>query len=234
MVLQPNLDESWWKLWGGLDGPFGSIVDKVLSEAADALPDLPDGGGDAGWKRAMALVECLTSDDPPPANVTVIVDSQQASPTDGEAGVYLEAGPNIGRQALQGILCDADTQVLAPDGQGRFMDYGRRQRTAPPALKRALIHAAHGQCQADGCTSRRRLQIHHLTPWAEGGETNQTELVVLCWFHHQIVVHQQGFQIYFHHQRRIRFRRPNPPPPGRHRSKELFLDHIPAGRSAEP
>ncbi|HEU4319545.1 MAG TPA: hypothetical protein VFS66_05645, partial [Acidimicrobiia bacterium] len=213
MVMQPNLDESWWRFWGGLDGPSGSLMDKVLSEAADQLPDLPDDmATDAGWKRAMALVETLTSDEPPPANVTVIVDSRHATGTNGKAGVYLEAGPNVGREALQGILCDADTQVLARSEDGRFMDYGRRQRTAPPALKRALIHAAHGQCQADGCTSRRRLQIHHLVPWVEGGETNQTGLVVLCWFHHQVVVHQRGFRIYFHHERRVRFRRPGHPP----------------------
>jgi hypothetical protein len=30
LVLQPSLDESWWKLWGGLDGVSGAIVDKVL------------------------------------------------------------------------------------------------------------------------------------------------------------------------------------------------------------
>ena len=217
MVLQPSLDESWWKFWGGLDGLAGSLVDKVLTEAADNLPDLPDGTspGDAGWKKATALVESLTSEDPPPATVTVIVDARHAGPSNGEAGVYLEAGPNVGREALRGILCDADTQMLARSEDGRFMDYGRRKRTAPPALKRALIHAAHGQCQADGCTSRRRLEIHHLTPWAEGGETNQDELVVLCWFHHQIVVHERGHDIYFHHRRWIRFR----PLSGRHRTR---------------
>ena len=30
LVMQPSLDESWWKLWGGLDGPAGALVDKVL------------------------------------------------------------------------------------------------------------------------------------------------------------------------------------------------------------
>lgn len=210
LVMQPSLDESWWRLWGGLDGAAGALVDRVLSEAADSIPDLPDGStpGDAGWKKATALVETMTSDTPPPANVTVFVDSRHSAATDGEAGVALEAGPNVGREALQRILCDADTEVIARTEDGRLMEYGRRRRTAPPALKRALIHQAHGLCQADGCTSRRRLQIHHLTPWSQGGETNQGELVVLCWYHHQVVVHERGFQIYFHNGRRIRFRRP--------------------------
>ena len=43
LVMQPSLDESWWKLWGGLDGSTGALVDKTLSEAADDLPLLPDG-----------------------------------------------------------------------------------------------------------------------------------------------------------------------------------------------
>ena len=209
-VLQPSLDESWWKLWGGLDGPSGALVDKVLGNAADNLPDLPDGSsGPAGWRRATALVECLVSDEAPPANVTVIVEADEASGSGGESGVVLEAGPRVGRQALQAILCDADTEVIARSEDGRFMDYGRRQRTAPPALKRALLAKYNHMCGADGCQSRHRLQVHHRTPWSQGGETNQDDLVVLCWFHHQVVVHERGYEIYFHHDsRRIRFRKP--------------------------
>jgi 5-methylcytosine-specific restriction endonuclease McrA len=94
------------------------------------------------------------------------------------------------------------------------MDYGRKQRTAPPALKRALLARYGFRCGADGCDSRHRLQVHHVVPWSQGGLTNQNNLVVLCWFHHQVVVHERGYEIY-HHPRhgRIRFRKP-PPRPG--------------------
>lgn len=215
LVMQPSLDESWWKLWGGLDGHSGALVDKVLGEAADQLPEVDGITADSSWRRATALVESLVADDAPPANVTVIVDTSDATSTGGAAGVVLEPGVNVGREALQSILCDAIIEVTARDGAGRYMDYGRRQRTAPPALKRALLAESGFMCAADGCTSRRRLQIHHLTPWSEGGETNQDELVVLCWFHHQIVVHERGFDIMFHPGRhRLRFRQPERGPPG--------------------
>jgi hypothetical protein len=209
LVMQPNLDESWFRLWGGLDGPSGVIVDKVLTEAADNLPDLPDGTrGDLPWRKATALVQTLISDDPTPAQVTVIVDAHHATASNGQAGVILEAGARVGQQVLQAVLCDAVTEVTARAEDGRYLDYGRSQRTAPPRLKRALL-ARHGfRCAADGCDSRYRLQVHHKTPWIKGGETNQDNLIVLCWFHHQVVVHERGFQVVVHPTGRIRFAKP--------------------------
>jgi hypothetical protein len=214
LVMQPSLDASWWKFWGGLDGHSGVLVDKVLNEASDRLPEVEGMLTDSSWKRATALVQCLVSDAPPPAQLTVMVDARHAAETNGEAGVSLDAGSRVGRQTLQAILCDSITEIVARTEDGRYMDYGRRERTAPPALKRALIAEAGFRCAADGCVSRHRLQIHHLTPWSEGGETNQDELVVLCWYHHQVVVHGRGFRIIFHpDRRRIRFKRPDRGPP---------------------
>jgi hypothetical protein len=210
LVIQPSLDESWWKLWGGLDGYSGAIVDKALSETADQLPDLPeDKKMSSGWRKAQALRQICTSEVAPSAQVTVIVDAKEATATDGEAGVVLEAGPRVGRQALQAILCDPDTEVIARTEQGRYLDYGRRQRTVPPALKRALVHKYQGRCAADGCDSRYRLEAHHKTPWSAGGATNQEDLVLLCWFHHHIVIHHLGYELFEHpDHRRIRFRKP--------------------------
>jgi len=211
LVVQPSLDESWWRLWGGLDGYSGAIVDKALSEAADRLPDLPeDQAMSAGWRKAQALRQICTSEEAPPTQVTVIVDAKESAATNGEAGVVLEAGPRVGRQALQAILCEADTEVIARAEDGRYLDYGRKARTVPPALKRALIDKFHGRCAADGCNSRYRLEAHHKTPWSEGGVTDQDGLVLLCWFHHHVVVHRWGYQLFEHPDHgRIRFR---PPP----------------------
>jgi hypothetical protein len=214
LVMQPSLDESKWRFWGGLDGHTGTLVDKVLSQGADALPD--DVEGDAGWRRATALVEALVSDNPPESQVTVIVDAKEAAPTEAEAGVVLDSGSRVGRQALEAILCDSNVEVTARTSDGRYMEYGRRARTAPPALKRALLAEVGFRCAVDGCNSRRRLQVHHLTPWAEGGRTDPGELVVLCWFHHHVVVHERGFEVVLHpDRRRVRLRRPDGrDPPG--------------------
>ena len=213
LVLQPSLDESWWKIWGGLDGLSGALVDKVLAEGADRLPVLPDGTrGESSWRRATALVGVCTTDDPPPASVTVFVDAVDAAPSNGEAGVVLESGPRVGAEALEAILCDATTEIIARTEDGRIMEYGRRMRTVPPALRRAVFHRDGGTCAADGCDSRYRLEAHHIVPWSKGGRTDPDNLIALCWFHHHVVIHERGFQLFRHPQHgQIRFRKPDRP-----------------------
>jgi hypothetical protein len=212
LVLQPSLDESRWRLWGGLDGYAGAIVDKALTEAADALPVPEDITVDWAWKKAQALTQLCMGEDAPQSQVSVFLDTKEASATAGEAGVMLAAGPKIGRQALQAILCDSEVEVFGVTDQGEYLRYGRRYRTATSTQTRALLHKYGGVCAADGCTSRHRLQAHHSTPWIQGGKTNIEDLILLCWFHHHIVVHQWGYTIYPHPDHgRIRFRRP----PGR-------------------
>ena len=210
LIMQPSLDESWWKGYFGMDGATGALVNKTIAEKADDLPLLPDGNrGDSSWRKAMALAELCITDDPPPAQLTVFVDTNQASPSNGETGVVLETGPRIGREALEAILCNAVTEVTARGEDGTPMVYGRKTRTIPPALRRAIIHRDGNACTGDGCPSTHRLQIHHIIPWSQGGTTDPDNLITLCWFHHQIVVHQRDFQPYHHPQHgRIRFRKP--------------------------
>ncbi len=213
LVMQPSLDESWWKIWGGLDGLSGSLVDKVLTEKGDDLPVMPDGTtGDSSWRKATALVEVCTSAEPPPAQVTVFVDASEAAGTGGQAGVTLDAGPRVGSQALEAVLCDATTEIIVRTKDGRPLEYGRSSRTVPPRLRRAILHRDGGVCAADGCDSRYRLEAHHILPWSQGGTTDPENLITLCWFHHHVVVHEQGFQLTRHPDHgRIRFRKPDRP-----------------------
>lgn len=214
LVMQPSLDESWWQGHFGLDGHLGSIVDRALAERADSLPTFPDGSkGSSSWRKAMALADVCMSEDAPTNQVTVFVDACHATETNGEAGVVLEAGPKVGREALEAILCDSNVEVIARTENGGYMDYGRKYRTATASQKRALLDRYAGRCAADGCESRYRLEAHHLTAWTQGGETNLDEMVLLCWFHHHVVVHRRGFTIYTHPDNgRIRFKEPVYPP----------------------
>lgn len=211
LIMQPSLDESWWTLRGGLDGVMGAVIDQALAEKADRLPEFPDGStGTAGWRRAIALYELASGGQSPEAHVTVFVDADTAAKTDGLAGIRLQAGPKVGVQALQGILCDSVTEITVNSEDGTPLRYGRSSRAIPPRLRRAVLATTGGFCGIDACNSRYRVEAHHITPWSQGGTTDPENLLPVCWFHHHITIHQREFQLVQHPEHgRWRLRKPN-------------------------
>ena len=79
-----------------------------------------------------------------------------------------------------------------PDGS--ILDVGRKTRTIPPALRRALESRDRG-CRFPGC-GLRFTDAHHVRHWADGGETKLDNLVLLCRFHHRLV-HEEGYTVHF-------------------------------------
>ena len=71
------------------------------------------------------------------------------------------------------------------------MSIGRRSRTIPPPMRRAL-QARDGGCRFPGCTHTRFVDGHHIKHWANGGETSLDNLILLCRHHHHLV-HEGGF-----------------------------------------
>ena len=127
--------------------------------------------------------------------VTVFVDATEAAPTNGETGVQVEAGPQVGPHTLEAILCDGIIEVTARTQDGTPLAIGRRSRVIPPRLRRFVLHRDAAGCTIAGCVSRYRLQVHHIQPWSKGGRTDPENLTTVCWFHHHVVIHGQGFTI---------------------------------------
>ena len=64
---------------------------------------------------------------------------------------------------------------------------GRTSRTATPAQRKALATRDHG-CIIPGCQiPAENCQAHHLTDWANAGDTTINNLALLCWTHHRQV-----------------------------------------------
>jgi HNH endonuclease len=51
-------------------------------------------------------------------------------------------------------------------------------------------------CAFPGCRRRpSRCQTHHVIPWSQGGPTALWNLVLLCDYHHLILIHRDGWTI---------------------------------------
>jgi hypothetical protein len=126
----------------------------------------------------------------------------------GHAGrCELEHGPSIAGETARRLACDASVIRIIENERGEPLNVGRRTRTIPPAIRRALNSRDRG-CRFPGCSFTRYVDGHHVTHWAHGGETKLTNLVTLCRFHHR-QVHEGRVMVACLDDGAFRFTRPN-------------------------
>jgi Domain of unknown function (DUF222)/HNH endonuclease len=98
----------------------------------------------------------------------------------------IEHGPAITVDTARQITCDSSLVRLIENEDGEPLDVGRKTRSIPPALRRALSARDTG-CRFPGCTFHCYVDAHHIEHWADGGETKLSNLVTLCRAHHRMV-----------------------------------------------
>lgn len=169
-----------------------ALVRRALEVARSrAADDVPAETRPASLQRADALV--------------ALCERYLAAAADGEAGppveivVHVEAGGGslddgtpLPPRTVERLACDAAVVEVVEDSRGNVLDVGRRRRTIPTLLRRALRLRDRG-CRFPGCTNR-RVDGHHVVPWAAGGATALANLCSLCRRHHT-AVHEQGFRL---------------------------------------
>ncbi|MBK7536148.1 MAG: HNH endonuclease [Myxococcales bacterium] len=99
----------------------------------------------------------------------------------------VESDLALSPQATRRLACDCGLVVAnigATVGSGAAatdatpLSVGRKTRTIPAALKRALL-LRDRTCRFPGCDHRLFLEGHHLQHWADGGETSLPNLALL-------------------------------------------------------
>jgi len=103
----------------------------------------------------------------------------------------IENGPGVSLETSRRIACDSSVVCIKDDENGEPLSIGRRSRSIPPSMRRALRARDKG-CRFPGCTHTRFVDGHHIQHWADGGETSLDNLVMLCRHHHHLV-HEGGF-----------------------------------------
>jgi len=225
LVIQPNLDESVFKVWGQLPGVDGRIIEKALTARETELPVLPDQRQGQGQRRADALTSiCMdsltgTSESGEPGRAVTVaeifIDAHLAAPSYGEQGATVSTGPRVGPNTLSEILCTGRIRVIVTDGL-RPIAYSDLGEAIPPQIRSYVLWRDQGQCSIEGCRSRYRLQPHHIKQRHHGGNHNPENLITLCWYHHHVAIHQMGMTINPAtptHRRRLIGWRPTTGPP---------------------
>ena len=160
-----------------------------------------DVSGKAPRSRAdalMVLVESFLAEGPrsrrggTPTEVRLHVTEDELH----SGGGFIENAGCIGVSAetSRRLACDAAVVEVACDAAGRVLRTGRRTRSVPAGIRRALEIRDQHRCAFPSCTHTRFLDAHHIEHWVDGGATKLDNLVLLCRRHHTFV-HEYGYRI---------------------------------------
>src|SRR6478752_4623716 len=148
-----------------------------------------------------------------PARLLVTLDHhtlQQDLQTQG-VGTTVD-GTELPPATLRRLACDAELIPAILNTTGEVLDVGRLRRLVTPAQWTALI-VRDRHCTFPTCTRPPVMcHAHHLTHWADGGDTSLDNLALLCGRHHR-VIHHTPWQIRLNPTDRQPEFRP-PPKPG--------------------
>ncbi|MBL8265507.1 HNH endonuclease signature motif containing protein [Steroidobacter sp.] len=204
---------------------FKKAIDKAVEDLWETEPEAVESDTPAGTptvkflptrtKRADALellaesflqngAANLSSGDK--YQIVVHVDAE-ALQTGCAGRCEIEDGTHIATETARRLSCDSSVVAIIEDEHGEPLNVGRKTRSIPPALQRALRSRDKG-CRFPGCCNTRYTDAHHIHHWAHGGETKLSNLVTLCRFHHRSV-HEGKVQIYILDDGAIRFLQPN-------------------------
>jgi len=208
---------------GRLPAEIGALFVRALEAAEDSLPIPKDVSAETSFddrhhlrKRRVealaTLAESFLATGPRDLSgggrnqIVVHVDAESLQ--HGNAGrCELEHGPSIAGETARRLSCDASVVRILEDAKGEPLDVGRKTRTIPPAIRRAL-NARDKGCRFPGCSFKRYVDGHHVHHWANGGETRLSNLVTLCRFHHRLV-HEGQVAIHVLDDGGFRFTRPD-------------------------
>src|SRR5580693_3788548 len=136
----------------------------------------------------------------------------QTSPSHSESGAGRLALTERAREALeQAIIGKAVDLLSGPGGLASFLR--RRQLGARlgglslpldvgyakdiPAGIRSAVRLRDQHCRwAGGCNQpAAACEVHHVRHKADGGQTNLRNCILLCFYHHQVMIHRQGWTL---------------------------------------
>jgi Domain of unknown function (DUF222)/HNH endonuclease len=197
--LTPDSTHHGGRIKGQLDSPTFDALTQILDSLRDTATDdgktLAERNADA---LGMLCDRTLDDGELPEQggekpHLTLILRHDELKR--GRRGGSLTAtGCRIGPKEIRRIACESAIIPLLLSGKSRPLDVKREQRTATRYQRRVLA-ARDGGCAYPGCDrSPRWCSAHHISHWADGGETKLDNLVLLCRTHHRMI-HTSGWTV---------------------------------------
>ncbi len=214
-------DDDYWVFKGRFTPEQGALLQKALEAAGDQLFDeqqhVPEGvtrevsdkvpldrtsPEPVSQKRADELARVVegflagvkndqSGGDRYMVNIHTDIETLKENGTGAESEI--EDRGHVPAETSRRMACDCSIVHWHEDKQGEPLNIGRKTRSIPPAIRRALKRRDHG-CRFPGCTCKRFVDAHHIQHWADGGETSMDNLVLLCRTHHRLV-HEAGYGV---------------------------------------
>jgi hypothetical protein len=198
LQLHISLDELTRRMEGDIEsGAPAGPSDPAAGPAAASAPGLPGPAPAPGQECDAAIAPIVTGRLDPDLLGQLTARLAGASP--GRAAisdlitanaVALLSGPGRLASLLRtGALPGPAASISLP------LDTGTSTETIPAHLRRAVI-TRDQHCAAPGCdVPPARCHVHHIRPRSKGGHTRLPNLLLLCAFHHLIMVHRWGWTI---------------------------------------
>lgn len=185
---------------GVLTAEEGALLSEAIDVAREVLREDADSGEESPPDRADGLIALAEGglagrlEACPGGDRHQIVVHAELDSLVGQHGsaATIGRGGSISDRTLKRLGCDASVVTIV-ERDGVPLSVGRKTRTVPPSIARAL-RARDGGCRFPGCGHTRYVDAHHIEHWAEGGETSLGNLVQLCRRHHRLI-HQGGFSV---------------------------------------
>jgi hypothetical protein len=210
--IRPDRSGLGSRLSGFLPTEDAAYVEIALTRRAEATGPEPETGTwtphDARMAGALRdlcaedLAAAAADSSAPDASIVVVhvpadtIGQHDDPHADGDArtarpGNATIGGDPIGCDALHRLLCDTRIEFSIDEPDGRTIGIGRATRTIPRWLRRRVLAREHGCCRWPGC-NRPIRHLHHVRHWSEGGPTNASNLMGVCWHHHHLL-HEGGW-----------------------------------------
>ena len=124
---------------------------------------------------------------------------------DGGETMTLPDGRPVVPEDAGAVDCDSSSVNHSVDERGELLSLGRKTRNWSTAQRRAIRVRDAGRCRFPGCQYT-YVDIHHIQPWDQGGDTDVANGCYQCRRHHRMI--HAGYRVEGDPNGELRFYRP--------------------------